>query len=89
MAFFLPEGVVTSVDGVEEITSQPFVHHNNLEHLTIGKRVKKNTDKTSRFFMVLDADSADEMDKQLQWIRNLLNVVVVSDNNVKKGAIWE
>ena len=89
VAFFLPEGVVTTVEGVEEVTAQPFVHHNNLEHLTIGKRVKKNTDKTSRFFMVLDADSAEEMDEQLQWIRNTLNVVVETDSNVKKGIIWE
>lgn len=89
VAFFLPEGVVTIVEGVEEVISQPFVHHNNLEHLTIGKRVKKNTDKTSRFFLVLDADSAEEMDKQLQWIRNSLNVVVMNNNNETKTIIWE
>jgi len=89
VAFFLPEGIVTSVDGVEKITSKAFVHHNNLEHLTIGKRVNKNTDKTSRFFMVLDADNIEEMDEHLKWVRNTLNVVVVTDSNVKKGAIWE
>lgn len=89
VAFFLPEGVVTSVEGVEDVTTRPFVHHNNLEHLTIGKRIKKNTDKTSRFFMVLDADSAEEMERRLKWIRSTLNVVISTENNMKKGIIWE
>ena len=83
VAFFLPEGVVTSVEGIEEITSQSFVHHNNLEHLIIGKRVKKNTDKTSRFFVVLDADSTEEMVEHLRWVRITLNVVVETGKKEK------
>lgn len=89
VAFFLPEGVVTSVEGVEEVTSKPFVHHNNLEHLIIGKRIKKNTDKTSRFFMVLDADSAGDMDEQLKWVRSTLKAIVTTDCNTQEGIIWK
>ena len=89
VAFFLPEGVVTSVEGVEVVTAKPFVHHNNLEHLTIGKRVKKNTDKTSRFFMVLDADSSEEMDARFSWIKKTLKVIITTDNNTQEGIIWK
>ena len=89
VAFFLPEGIVQSVTGIEEVVAQPYVHHNNLEHLTVGKRVKKNTDKTSRFFMVLDADSAVEMDARFNWIKKTLKAVVTTDRNTQEGIIWK
>lgn len=89
VAFFLPEGTVQSVTGIEEVVAQPYVHHNNLEHLTIGKRVKKNTDKTSRFFMVLDANSAEEMEARFNWIKQTLKTVVVTDHNTQEGIIWK
>lgn len=41
VAFFLPEGIVVSVSGVEEVLSKPYVHHNNLEHLTRKKSKEK------------------------------------------------
>ena len=89
VAFFLPEGIVQSVMGIEEVIAQPYVHHNNLEHLFVGKRVKKNTDKTSRFFMVLDANSAEEMDTQFNWIKKTLKAVVSTGNNTQEGIIWK
>lgn len=88
VAFFLPEGIVKSFTGVTEVIAQPFVHHNNLDHLSIGKKVKKNTDKTSRFFMVLDADSAEEMASRIKWIQERLKVVVETDRGNQEGIIW-
>lgn len=89
VAFFLPEGIVKSIVGVEIVVAQPYVHHNNLEHLTIGKRVNKNTDKTSRFFMVLDAESLDEMNSRIDWIKQTLKVRVSTDQGNEGGIIWK
>lgn len=89
VAFFLPEGVVKSFTGVTEIIAQPFVHHNNLDHLSIGKIIRKNTDKTSRFFMVLDADNAEEMAFRINWIQERLKVVVDTERGSQEGIIWE
>ena len=89
VAFFLPEGIVQSITGIEEVVAQPYVHHNNLEHLIVGKRVKKNTDKTSRFFMVLEADSAEEMEARFNWIKQTLKVVVITDHKTQEGIIWK
>ena len=88
VAFFLPEGIVKSFTGVTEVIAQPFVHHNNLDHLSIGKRIRKNTDKTSRFFMVLDADSAEEMAFRIKWIQERLKVVVETERGNQEGIIW-
>lgn len=87
-AFFLPEGLVKSVQGVEEVVSAPFVHHNNLSVLKEGMRTKKNTDKTSRFFMVLDADNMDEMGSRINDIKNKMQVTVVTNQNKEEGIIW-
>lgn len=89
VAFFLPEGIVQSITGIEEVVAQPYVHHNNLEHLIVGKRVKKNTDKTSRFFMVLEADSAEEMEARFNWIKQTLKIVVITDHKTQEGIIWK
>lgn len=87
-AFFLPEGLVKSVRGVEDVVSASFVHHNNLSALKEGMRTKKNTDKTSRFFMVLDADSKDEMEIRINDIKLKLQVVVETSENKEEGIIW-
>ena len=87
-AFFLPEGLVKIVEGVEEVVSAPYVHHNNLSALKEGMRTKKNTDKTSRFFMVLDADNKDEMDERIGDIKRKLRVVVETSENKEEGIIW-
>ena len=89
VAFFLPEGIVQYITGIEEVVAQPYVHHNNLEHLIVGKRVKKNTDKTSRFFMVLEADSAGEMEARFNWIKQTLKIVVITDHKTQEGIIWK
>lgn len=87
-AFFLPEGLIKKVKGVDEVVSAPYVHHNNLSALKEGMRTKKNTDKTSRFFMVLDADSKDEMDARISDIKRKLQVVVATSENEEEGIIW-
>ncbi len=87
-AFFLPEGVVKSIKGVEEVLSKPFIHHNNLFALTEGKIIRKNTDKTSRFFMVLEAESKMEMEERIKWIQQTLIVIVSTSVNTEEGIIW-
>ena len=87
-AFFLPEGVVKSIKGVEEVLSKPFIHHNNLSALAEGKIIRKNTDKTSRFFMVLEAESKVEMEERIKWIQQTLIVIVSTSVNTEEGIIW-
>ena len=88
IAFFLPEGIVSSVHGVEDITSESFVHHNNLSAIKEGMRTKKNTDKTSRFFIVLEANNIEDMNARICDIKHRLKVTVVTDQNKHEGIIW-
>ena len=87
-AFFLPEGIVKTVRGVKEVVSAPFSHNNNLSSLVEGMRTKKITDKTSRFFVVLDANSMEEMDTRISEIKEKLQVTVLTNQNKEEGIIW-
>ena len=89
LAFFLPQGIITSVSGVDEVKTLPYVHNNNLENLVAGKHIKKNIDKTSRFFMVVEANSIEQMDDRLNRIKKTLNVVVSNDKDKREGIIWK
>ena len=87
IAFFLPEGVINEVKGVREIQSLPYVHHNNLDALYISKHIGKNIDKTSRYFLIMEASDRSELEERIELVHELLQVNV--DNGSKtKGIIW-
>ncbi len=87
-AFFLPEGTVVSIEGVSDVQNIKNVHHNNLDALFVGKKNPANADKTSRYFMVVDADSYEEMDSLTRRIRSMLRIITKT-NNGERGIIWE
>ena len=87
IAFFLPEGVINSISGVDKVKSLSFVHHNNLDSLYLGKTIGASIDKTSRYFFVLEANDFDQLDLRVNEIRHNLNITV-SNNTEIKSIIW-
>lgn len=89
ISFFLPQGAITKIEGIEEVKKLPYTYHNNFETLNVGKAIKKNTDKTSRYFVILSADDHKELVKRCKKIRELINIEVVDKDKNVKGIIWE
>ena len=89
ISFFLHEGTVIKVEGVEDVVNLPYTYHNNFETITVGKTINKNTDKTSRFFVVLEAPNHKELMRRRKEIQKLLEIKVVDKNGAIKGIIWE
>lgn len=87
IAFFLPEGVITKIDGVDNVKSLSYIHHNNLDTLYVGKIIGRNIDKTSRYFIILEASSREELNNQINNIHDLLSVEIDSADG-KKGIVW-
>ena len=87
IAFFLPEGVINEVNGVRKIQSLPYVHHNNLDALYIGKHIGKNIDKTSRYFLIMEAADRSELEERIALVHNLLQVNVDTGYETK-GIVW-
>ena len=88
IAFFLPEGTVHQISGIQNVQSLPFVHHNNLSTLFVGKRIGRNIDKTSRYFLIMEAPNRNELKKRISLIHNMISVKVKCGNEIN-GIIWE
>ena len=89
ISFFLPEGKIIEISGINTIKNLPYTHHNNLDSLNVGKSIHKNTDKTSRFFIILEASNHRELMERCDFIRKTLRVFVANDIGEITGIIWE
>ncbi len=88
LAFFLPKGVIISIDGFDSIIKQPYVHRHNLSSFYIGRKMKGNTDKTTRGFIVLEAKDLTHMNQIINNIKSTLIIKVLSDNIIQ-DVIWD
>ena len=89
ISFFLPEGRIINVEGVNSVISLPYTHHNNFELLTIGKNIKKNKDKTTRFYIIIEAKDHDELLQRCEYIKRSLRVDVLGEDGIIRGIIWK
>lgn len=89
ISFFLPEGKVVKVEGLDEVISLPYTNHNNYDTLFVGKEIKKNTDKTSRFIIAFEAKDHEELMHRREDIIRMIKVDVVGADGIVKGPIWE
>lgn len=86
--FYLPEGVVQAIEIDKDYLNQPYVLRHNLDALFIGKHIGKNTDKTSRYTIVVQAPSYSELRKILDDASKRIRVGVMTDMGMKH-AIWQ
>ena len=86
--FYLPEGKIVSININWEYFNQPFVLRHNLSDLQIGFKTAKNTDKTSRYTIVVEADSKEELRLLLDEIPNCLDIKVSNQQGLQ-SVIWK
>lgn len=85
--FFLPAGTITKIDIDTAYIEQPYVIAHNLWELSEGKLIQMNTDKTSRYTVVLTASTQEELDARLADVPNHIHVWVENKNGMEE-AIW-
>lgn len=89
MAFYIPVGTVTAIEGMDEVLSLPYVHRNQLNKLKVGMSNDEGAvDKTSRLAMIVSAESRAELDERMKYIQSILKVTVQTKNG-ETGLIWE
>lgn len=88
ISFYLPEGKVASVDGIEEAKALPYIHGNLLNEIYIGKITGAFSDKTARYISVLSADTREELETRFNHYRKIINVRVETPFGLQ-GPIWE
>ena len=89
MAFYVPDGVITDIRGLEEVRSLDYVHRNQLDELYVGREITGGQkDKTTRLALTVSADTREELLDRMEYIRNTREVDCESGGNVR-GLIWE
>ncbi len=89
IAFYVPDGKVLSVRGVEEVQALPYVHRNQLGKLKAGvENAEGHTDKTSRIALILSAPDRNTFEQRAAQIRRMLQVETETANGIQP-LIWE
>ncbi len=88
LCFYLPEGKIQNVKGLDEIKVLPGVHKTFLDNIEIGKQIFKIKDKTMRFGPILIAGKGRQaVNETIERVKETLIVEVETEDGVK-GTIW-
>jgi carbamoyl-phosphate synthase large subunit len=86
-AFFLPEGEVISVDGIEMVQAMPFIRRTNLNQIRAGMKTGQIRDKTSRYFMIVHAGTHEQLASFVERIKEAIRITVWTKAGLQ-GPIW-
>jgi carbamoyl-phosphate synthase large subunit len=88
VCFFLPEGIISKVEGIEKISYLPGVHKAYLQDIKVGKRTLPITDKTMRLGPILITSKDRSLCQEIiHHIQETLVVEVETANGIK-GIEW-
>ena len=89
MAFYLPPGTVTSIEGISEVVALPYTHRHQLAGIHKGLVVQGGpSDKTSRYAITVSAANREELLQRMNGIRDMLRIRVRSVDGSETGVLW-
>lgn len=90
VCFSLPAGEVISVNGVQEVHSNPSVKVCDIEDLREGSIVEKMINKTQRLGpIILVADNRELLETEIKKIQKTLNIKVKTSGGDEAEIIWK
>lgn len=89
VCFYLPDGIVESIDGADEIKNLPFVKKAYIDDINVGQKTQKMTYKGARKGPILvQGENREELERNIKVIQNILQINVKSENGSVAGIIW-
>lgn len=88
MAFYLPEGKVVKIEGVDEIEKYGFVYSNLLDKIKIGMKTMPIKDKTSRYSIIVSGKTRKDLMENMNVIKDTLNIEVETKEGIE-NPIWD
>lgn len=85
--FYLPEGEILSVNIDRTFLEQDCIIRHNLENIENIKYTSKNTDKTSRFTIVVRSENQSDLKTLLDEIPSHIDIKVKTDKGIE-NIIW-
>jgi hypothetical protein len=89
MCFYLPEGIVQSVSGIEEIKAMSFVKKAYIDDIDVGLITEPPSYKGARKGPILvHGNNRNELEKNISKIQNTLSVSVKQKNGELCNIKW-
>lgn len=90
VCFYLKEGVITSIEGMEEIKALPFVKMAMVNNLKVGMKTEKMEYKGARKGPILVVGSdRKELEENIARVQNALHIIVENNGCQMEGIVWE
>ncbi len=89
VCFYLPDGVVEAINGVDEIKSFPFVHQAYIDDIKVGQHTQPMTYKGARKGpLLVGGKSREVLEENIQIIQKVLQINVRCPDGSLRGIIW-
>lgn len=89
VCFYLPEGEVISVDGLEEIKDFSFVKKICIDDIVVGKKTEKMLHKGLRKGPILvSGENREELEKNIAIVQNTLQINVIGLDKIVRSIVW-
>ena len=89
VCFYLPEGQVISVGGLDEIKDFSFVKKICIDDIVVGKKTEKMLHKGLRKGPILvSGENREDLEKNIAIVQNTLQINVIGLDNIVRGIVW-
>lgn len=89
VCFYLPDGIVEAIRGADEIKSLPFVRRAYIDDIKTGTHTEPMTYKGARKGPILVGGKIrDDLEKNIVFIQNTLQIDVRCPDGSIKGIVW-
>ncbi len=90
VCFYLPDGIIESISGIDEIRRLPYVSLACLDDLSVGMKTSPMTYKGARKGPILvKANSRSELNENVKKVQAVLEIGVRTPDGKLKGICWE
>lgn len=90
ICFYLSEGTITKVSGVEALQAMPSVHMACLDGIEVGAKTARPTYKGARKGpIIVSADSREALEQEIEKVQNTLQIEIVAEDGATSYAHWE
>jgi carbamoyl-phosphate synthase large subunit len=89
VCFYLPEGTIQSIEGIDEIKALPFVRKTYIDDLTVGQQTMPPNYKGARKGPILvQGENRDNLEKNIIEVQNTLKSIVKTTNDDLRSICW-
>lgn len=89
VCFYLPEGILTSVEGMDRLHELPFVKMLSVSDIRIGEKTHAITHKGQRLGpILLSADNRRQLEQYIETMKSMLHIYVQNEKGSIRDIIW-